>query len=67
MPGYELRIWAGPNRSVTPDRIEAFEAADDKAAVERMNEFAAELHRTEDVYLFPAGGDRSIASEQGLA
>lgn len=65
MPGYELKVWAGPNRTNTPDRVEEFEAVDDAAAKDHMDMFATTLHRSEDVYLYSEGVERSIASTSG--
>lgn len=68
MSVYELRIYpARGHRWSEVLRVETFEADTPEAAEEHMRAFAYELSRTEQVFLWPQGGEHSIASEDGLA
>lgn len=65
---YELRVWgSGVRTAGSPHRVESFVAADDVSALERMERFAADLKVFEDVWLYRAGGNRSIGSTSGSA
>lgn len=66
MTRYELRIITTIAGTVKdPDHRECFNAADDNAAIEALEVYAADQHGRAGVFLVPAGTNDVIASRKG--